>query len=291
MNRTATPSTCPVPNDRGLRTPLNSFPVELLDVILGLVVKNLLKSIPKDAVGRVLRQYRALILTCRMFNFVLDNASVRVFVHETYRYSPTGPEVLFLNPQTPFTPDHPKILTNWPSVFKEIQRLSVRHTEIRNVNSHAMALGKFWLNPTVTLDDIDLYHYVPYNTNFILCLGPLFDRNKRRLKEDEREQIPRVPSPYRVGEMVNVITSRNNQVRFYSVRTWGANHTDHRRPNWTSTLSSSMVAVQVSEWWVWKRSSFYSQGTYMLGYYRENGWVVHLESGAIYTNWPKRPWR
>jgi hypothetical protein len=294
MNRIATAPNRQAPKCRVPGTPLTSFPVELLDLILGLVVKSLLQSVTKERVGCVLQQYRALVFTCRLFKLVLDNASTRILVQNPYHHSLSGLQILVLDPNTPFTYEHPgprpEILTNWASVFKAIQKICVFHIKIYKVENYANEVGKFWMNPTVTPGDIRLCGWGPCDVSLILCLGPLFQRNKRRPIEDERKRVPHLPSPYCVGEIAHVITTSNTQEPFCSVRTWGAKHFDHRRPNWTNALSSSKVAKQVSEWWVWER--LYLRDTYIIGYHKKNVWLVHPQSGEVYTNFPKRPgWR
>ena len=290
-------STYAIRKDQTLAAPLNSFPVELLDSILGLVIKSLVQSIATEPLCSILRQYRALISMCKAFKFVLDNAAVRVVIqHRRYYYSTREFEALFLEPNTPIKQEwnwnQTEILTNWANVFKTVQKLSIDRFKIDKDDNYATAVGKFWLNPMVTPDDVTLHDYGPYDLRLVICLRPLFYRNRRRPTENERKRVLNLRSPYRPGEIVHVIPSSDNQICACSFRTWGIGNNDRKRPDWTNALSSWRVAKQVSEWWVWKKSLYCRDDTYILGYHGKNAWLVNLQTGGIYTNFPKRPqWR
>src|SRR5438046_3434263 len=278
---------------RVLGTPLASFPIELLESILGFAITNLLQSTTKHTLSYILRRYRALVMTCRVFKFVLDNASVQLVV-QTWFSNPwrsTNPQVLVLDPSVKpshgRTHDRTGVLTNWADIFKTIQKLSVRNMEFDLFNKKT--LGKFWMNPIITVDDISLDHYGPVNVNLVVNLGPMFHRTKRRPTDEERKTYPRLPSPYYDSELVNVITTCSKKLYIYSVHTWG---TRYARRNSAIGLSSSNVAREVSEWWVWQTRSYYRTETYIMGYHKGNVWLVDLDSAAIYTSLrEKPPWR
>ena len=149
----------PAPQNRSV-TPLTSFPVELLDSILGFVVESILQSITKESLACILRQYRALLMTCRLFKLILEHDSLQIFVQNWHNTTVKGPRTFVVDYNAPYMTERTgyrtNVLTNWPSVFKAIQKLSLRHTEIYYVESYASTLGKFWLNPMVTFDDIKL---------------------------------------------------------------------------------------------------------------------------------------
>src|SRR5438045_3237845 len=60
---------------------LTNLPTEVLCEILGIVLKDtLLESIQKQTPILGLRQYRALILTCKFFKAIVDTASLQVTI-------------------------------------------------------------------------------------------------------------------------------------------------------------------------------------------------------------------
>ena len=232
-------------------------------------------------------------MTCRVFKFVLDNASLQFVVQTWFRnpWRSTNPRILILDlslqPSHGRTHDRTAVLTNWSDIFKAIQKFSVRNIEYDFVNRKT--LGKFWMNPIITIDDISLDSYEHVNMNLTIQLGPMFHRNKRPLTDEERKTYPRLPSPYFDSELVNVITTYNKQLYIYSVRTWG---TRYGRRNSTTGLSSSNVAREVSEWWVWQTRYYTRSETYIMGYHKENAWLVDLDSGTIRSSLREKPrWR
>jgi len=232
-------------------------------------------------------------MTCRVFKFVLDNASLQ-FVVQTWFSDPwgsTNPRILVLDPRVTLnhgrTRDRTAVLTNWADIFKTIQRLSVRNMGFDFVNRKT--LGKFWMNPIITVDDISLDGCGPVNMNLVVHLGPIFHRNRRPPTDEERMTYPRLPSPYFDSELVNVVTTYSKRLYIYSVRTWG---TRYARRNSMIGLSSSNVAREVSEWWVWQTRYYNRSETYIMGYHEENAWLVDLDSAAIRSSLREKPrWR
>jgi hypothetical protein len=279
----------PQPQNRAV-TPLTSFPVELLYSILGFVLESTLQSITKESLACILRQYRALLMTCRLFKLILEHDALQIFVQNWHNATAKGPRTFFVDYNAQYITEHTghrtNVLTNWPSVFKAIQKLALRQTEVYYVQSYTSTLGKFWLNPMVTFNDIEFNYYAPINLNLIICLRSIFHRDKRPLTGKERQEIPNLPLPYSVGKMVNIIPKADNRVHVYSVLTWGV---ESPRPNWTNTLSGSGVAKQVSEWWIWKELRSYQAKTYIFGYHKKNAWLIDLQFGKVYKNSPERP--
>jgi hypothetical protein len=285
----------PAPHNRSV-TPLTSFPVELLYSILGFVVESTLQSITKESLPCILRQYRALLRTCRLFKLILENDSLQIFVQNWHNATTKGPRTFVVNYNarhiTESTGYRTNVLTNWPSVFKAIQKLVLRQTKLYYVQRYAGTFGKFWLNPMVTFNDIELNYDAPVNLDLIICLRPIFHRDKRPLTEKEREEVPNLPRPYSIGKVVNIIPKARNRIHLCSVLTWGMESNHQPRPNWTNTMSGSNDAKQVSEWWIWRDSRVYPAKTYIFGYHKKNAWLIDLQSRKVYKNPPERPlWR
>ena len=58
---------------------ITTLPPEILDAILGIVLKNgMLASIKQQTPIFGLRQYRALIMTCKLFKTIVDNACLQI---------------------------------------------------------------------------------------------------------------------------------------------------------------------------------------------------------------------
>lgn len=270
---------------------ITTLPVEILDIILGIVLRNAFRSIMTKPIF-VFRQYRALIMTCKRFRFILDNALPRIAIHRQ-RVMPRNTwqiQIWDLNihgstiSETELNSPNTQVLTHWSNFFQTFQKFCLRHIEVASYDYAKTRLGKFWLNPMITLDDFKVLRgNNPYfDTELISHLGGIFQRYKRHPTKQEHKQFKHVPWPYCTSEIIN-ITSLNGKKVAYSVRNWKVQNND--------CLSSKKVANEVSEWWILDSYDFCRDKSFIAGYYRGRAWVVDVRSGTVHTNERCRGWR
>ena len=274
---------------------VTTLPAEILDEILGIVLKHgMLESTKQQSPNISLRQYRALIMTCKLFKAIVDNACLKVTIRCVDLLTRRGNYILekitriLVSPWDDFkTADtqehcgrlcnHATSLKRWNGVFKSFQLVSVRHMSSFNTAS----LGRFWHNPLLQLDDFP--HIDP---PLLHHLRPLFERTKRPPTNVERERFVLTPQlPYTHGEIVNVITRTNKKLRTYSVRTWNATKIH---------LCSLSISARVKEWWIIEVNfNQWITNTYIVGYYRKWAMVVHVDEWQFHQTYAsKKPaWR
>src|SRR5205814_9910993 len=112
-----------------------------------------------------LRQYRALIMTCKLFKAIVDNACVKLTIQcvDLPKQPGTGTfgttTRILVSPWEDFTMAdaqkrdgrsrcHVASLKRWNEVFKSFQLVSIRHMS----NFSDVSLGRFWHNPYLQLD-------------------------------------------------------------------------------------------------------------------------------------------
>ena len=266
--------------------PLAYFPVEILAEILGIVLKDtIIESTKQRSPALSLRQYRALILTCKLFKTIVDTACVQLTIicssyNQSIRFRGTGNTRVLVSPWDVTEPTHNKRhcrtnpIRKWAEVFKLLQLVSVRHMLLSDT-----ALGKFWHNQYLRLDD-----FPTLNPDILKLLRPLFERQKRPATEVDRN-IHHQYHLYSIGDVVNVLPGRTKTKVAISVRTWKARNTP---------LSSLRLSARVKEWWlIWVKRDFYAPQEYFVGYYNRKALVVEVGSWKLHQTVVRRKpaWR
>jgi hypothetical protein len=122
------------------------------------------------------------------------------------------------------------------------------------------------------------------NDELLLVLGPFFKRIEKRtlnLTPYKRQLLYALPTPYVVGNIVNVLLDFNpsNRHLVFSVRRWYARGSD--------TISSQIIAPEVTEWWILQKSPIPLRNGfdgYFVGYHEDKAWVFDAEEMKLYTN-------
>ena len=275
-----------------------TLPTEILHEILGIILKDgMLESINQENPILGLRQYRALITTCKLFKTIIDSAYLN-FTMQCIDL-PWQPEIftrqtrILVSPWDDFSIADAQILTDksrrritsikrWNAAFKSFQLLSVRR--ISSSSFETAAVGRFWRNSYLRLDD-----YPVLDPELLHHLHPLFERTKRSPTNVERQGIlSRTRSSYSHGEIVNVIIGGNNTIMSYSVRMWKAENT---------SLSSLSISLRAEEWWIVEvKRHYYRTITYIVGYYNNRSLVIDTNDWQTYqavdtVRWKKPAWR
>ena len=266
--------------------PLDSFPVEILAEILGIVLKDaIIGSTEQQCPVLSLQQYRALILTCKLFKTIVDTTCVKLMMlcsrlNQPNMFWGTGNARVLVSLCGVMEPIHDTrhcktpLLRKWVEVFKLFQVISVRHMCLSDTT-----LGKFWCNQYIKLDD-----FPTLSPDILKRLRPLFERQKRPPIEVERK-INRQYQLYAIGDVVNVLTGRNKSRVAISVRTWKALN---------MPLSSLSLSARVKEWWIVAVKTEYSgPREYFVGYYDRKALVVEVGNWKLHqTVVQKKPaWR
>jgi hypothetical protein len=157
---------------------------------------------------------------------------------------------------------HIASLKRWERVFQAFQIVLVRHTS----NFKTAALGRFWHNPYLKLDDFPVV-----NTDILPHLHHLFERSKRPPLDAERERVLFTTYLlYSRGEIVNVVTGRDGKIMAYSVRKWRAQ---------SMPLSSLSISARVKEWWIVEGRLGYP---YIVGYYEKRSVIIDVHDWKFY---------
>ena len=267
---------------------ITTLPAEILDEILGIVLKDgMLESIKQKTPILGLQQYRALIITCKTFKAIVDNACLNLTIRcGDIHYFKTTTRIV-VEPWDDFTTTdtqnhrgesrcHIASLKRWNELFKSFQLISVRHMSSFGIG----VLGRFWYNPSLHLDDFPFFV-----ADFLQHLRPLFERTKRPPTNVEREQISlNTQLLYSRDDIVNVITERDKTIMMHSVRTWKSRDI---------LLSSRYVSARVKEWWIVDAKHYYRSYSFIVGYYGTRSLVIGANDWRFYeTVASKKPvWR
>lgn len=274
---------------------LTFLPPEILDKILGNVLEGaLLESANKKNLVIGLRQYHALLLTCKFFKAVIDSACINVSMECL------NPDNLFgviqhkaiirvlVSSQNDFPVTHPlnyivkpccrinAVIKRWDVVFKLFQLLSVRHSLHLNLST----IGKFWFNPYVKLGNL-----LNFDLKIVERLHPMFERTKRPATRKDRDRIPaRSYISYSPNDIVSVIDDTSEHIKTYSVSTWKSKQIP---------LSSLSISARVKEWWIIEARnniSHYFHNIYIAGYYEKRSVIIDVRSWKISQTFEaKRP--
>lgn len=264
-----------------------SLPKEILDMILHHVVMPLLVSLETVPTPvSVFEKFRSLHFVCKMFNICLKNSCPQVEVDCSLTHTEDG---LFFVPKIVDVPKNSNKAWEWSSRswrnhFLFCQNLMVQDAIDRFGRLHHAKLGKFWLNPELALDDLDdIYYSSPDQTvaGLLLVIGPLLQRcigqSELRRTKDIPGAIKWIQSKrseeHTIGETVHVVrTLWGSYCKFtYSVCHWT-----------TPKLSSSIIAPEVREWWVWQRGDNDPMKVFS-GYHENKAWVWWQDK-ELYTN-------
>jgi len=233
---------------------------------------------------KVLAQYRAINLACKLFFYILLNnpksftfrrgreeeeSWVKFVIQETMDASQSIDE----------TDDKTLLCRGWSELFQAYQKLSFKDCgPIVEPPWWSIDMGKFWCNPTITIHD--LIEFAPYcwgrNEQLLLILGDILSRNPRRLTEQQKKLINiHYPIlPYRRGRLMRSLHWYN--VYVFSVKSWMMPRNARR---------SSKIAPEVWEWWVWysldKEENF---SGYISGYRGCKAWVFNANDLKLFTN-------
>lgn len=281
---------------------LFSLPLELIDMILRLVMKRLLRLMTTRASPiSIIEEYRALLLVCKTFKYCLENSSLRIGMRYTAIRMKGDPKAYFVPKVAEITDSNIKhfkprrIFTTWSDVFKVYQKVMFRYAYSNFGEGHFDKLGKFWLNHHCTVVDLDyIWNTVPEETiaELVLLLGRMVERRGRPPNDMPNPAWSRgakfwIPNAtqeigYPVGNVVNAIktlwTGINYNFQYiFSVRDWAAPH--------DPTLCGSKIAPEVKEWWIWPRGndSYYYNGL-ISGYHNSKAWVLQMGHAKLYTN-------
>ena len=291
--------------------PFFVLPNELIDNILHLVIMNLLDLMTtRVAPISVVRDYRALLLTCKYFKAYFDRPSPRIAMRHTAVSLLPNPSdfddfdeflvpqmwlvqadnsLIAFNKRTRNTPvSLLRVWQQWVDIFQVYQKVSARSARPNFRKDCFDVLGKFWLNPKLRLRDLERLCGRKTAPQLLLLLGPALQRRACPLHEF-------VPHPhkswdwkpefwveetnsslnYHVGDVLNIIKtywSTLNCQYVYSVRDW--RHPSH---GW----SGSAIAPEVSEWWIWW--GIWNEEL-VTGYHQEKAWVFEVVRGVLWTN-------
>lgn len=254
-------------------------------VMMSLLVS--LETVPTPV--SVFENFRSLHFVCKMFNICLKNSCPQVEVD--YSLARTK-DALFFVPKIVDVPKNSDKTWKWSSRswrahFLFCQNLMVQDAIDRFGSLHSAKLGKFWLNPQLVLDDLeDIYHSSSDQTvaGLLLLLGPLLERGIDYSEWRRTMDIPgaikwiesKRSEKHTMGETVHVLRTFWDPCCKY---TYSVSH-------WTITddskLSSSIIAPEVREWWVWQRGDTDSMKVFS-GYHENKAWVCWQDK-ELYTN-------
>ena len=261
-------------------SPIAALPVEIVSRILKIVLKESFRvSVIKANPIPGLRQFRALILTCKFFKAIVEadrlNLTIRCtaehFDHHCFARFDADPQIFVVewDNSKPSDPNNSArkvgccvAAERWHLAFELLQLLSVQHTPYDMVPK----FGRFLSNPYIRLDDL------PFLTKGLLHrLGPLLERTSRLPTKAERETMRLTARLFHSrDDIVSVIMGRRNEILLYSVRRWSMGQ----------ILSSSSISTRVNEWWIFESVGRCFGGTcaYVVGYCKTGPLVVSLNN-------------
>jgi hypothetical protein len=279
---------------------LMDFPREIVDIILSYVIKKLFdRMITQEVPVSILREYRALVLTCKTFKLSLENMRPKAAMlplKRPFEYPEfDGHKPRYLVPKISFVYDDnieghgSNIFTTWRDIFMIYQKLMARLAFDNFQDDHVNKLGKFWLNKYLTLSDLmGIFSGCSKTTvaGLILLLGPVVQREGRPHHE-VRSHSFRYASQwigrftrsknYPLGEVNRAIKTHWGDAvasgkLIFSVRDWS-----------TPNMSSIDISPDVKEWWVWYKSGSYPKLRVISGYHEDKAWVC-WGGESLYTN-------
>jgi hypothetical protein len=284
---------------------LLTLPLEILEMILNLVLQNLLLQMKSRRRPRlILSQYRALILTCKWFKVIIDHGSPRVHMNLTAKRYRIGQYVVYC-PNIRLVNDHnihdmekeplftKRYFTQWSVIFKVYQKISILHAHLNydDPPEYLDAVGKFWLNDRVSLTDFrKIYRERYYQVDLLLIMSGAIQKRAHPIEEScgDVATLPglewylhrHTTNMRRVVDIDRVIryaeTGWSDLRYIYSVRDW-------RVPG-DPILRGSLIAPEVTEWWIWLRQSRQGQLEYASAYLDGKVWVFDFASSELYTN-------
>jgi hypothetical protein len=279
---------------------LMDFPREIVDIILSYVIKKLFdRMITQEVPVSILREYRALVLTCKTFKLSLENMRPKAAMlplKRPFEYPEfDGHKPRYLVPKISFVYDDnieghgSNIFTTWRDIFMIYQKLMARLAFDNFQDDHVNKLGKFWLNKYLKLSDLrEIFSGCPESVvaGLILLLGPVVKRQGRPPHELRSQSFRNAyhwinrftrDKKYPLGEVCRAIKTHWEETvscgrLVFSVRDWG-----------TPSMSSIEISPDVKEWWVWYKSDEYFGQRVISGYYEDKAWVC-WGGETLYTN-------
>ena len=298
--RQPSPKQSPAPVEPRL-SPFATLPTEIVAKILRLALQESLRvSIKRANPISAIRQFRALILTCKFFKAIVDTDRLKLTLRCSQHINPHPSTEAPKSPQTlvaEWDNYQPSDSNNdatrhigccqaapetWQLAFKLLQLFSVRHAPKDTV----LQFGRFTSNPYIRLDDFP--HLTP---SLLQRLGPVFRRSSRRPTKAERETLHLVDGVvHSRKDIVSVITGRKKEIQTYSVRAW----------SWSfrSPGLSAEVSPEVNRWWIIKADNnrYWPCCAYIVGYPITGPLVVSVNEGwRVYQMGEEKerkpPWR
>ena len=287
-----------------------SLPIELIDKILNYVLRDLLDqmayfgSLPLN----ILEHFRTLYSTCKTFNHCLENSRPKLHLggyRDLIRNREPPPRYFYVPPFRAATAESEKesprsITTSWPKVFLRFQCFHVNnvyHNFQHKTTKYYKQLGKFWLNPSLKIADLnDLFRCKNgcgvNRATLLLLLEHLHVRQldedlwnqpvegnwqvelafNRRQYEFWWEGLENADDP----EIKNVRGSMYGDPQVVAVREWKARY-DHQ-------FSGANIAPEVKVWWVWRETKYKHYKTWVAGYHEGKAWVFDLMISYLFTN-------
>ena len=273
--------------------------MEILHEILRIVLKESLRaSIERRTPIPGLRQYRALLRTCKFFKAIVDSGRFKLTLrcaqdlnrsHSGRFYKNTPILVSLWGNDNMSAAENSGIkfgccalrAEKWDHAFMSLQILSIGHAP----EPMTAKMGRFVCNPYIRLENMPVL-----NPILLGRLGHVFERTKRLATGVERNGIRLTQClSHSRRDIVSVISGRNNAIVAYSIRSWKAIN---------GTLSSLSMSARVKEWWILESTCspphYYPRYAFLVGYCDTGPLVVNVD--RTWNVWQpttetKRAWR
>jgi hypothetical protein len=288
-----------------------SLPIEVIEKILNYVLGDLLDQMMYFGSHplNILAEFRTLYSTCKTFNHCLEHSRAQIHLggyrgnRDRIRTKEPPPRYFYVPPFSAATAEsekeYPRSITNsWPKVFQRFQCFHVNnvyHNFHHQTTKYYEQLGKFWLNPSLEIGDLnDLFRCKNIcgvnRATLLLLLEQLHVRQwdvdlrnqpaegkwrvewafNSRQHEFWWEGLENADDP----EITNVRGRSFGDPEVRAVREWKATY-DHQ-------FSGAKIAPEVKVWWVWRETKYLK--TWVAGYHEGKAWVFDLMLSYLFTN-------
>jgi hypothetical protein len=166
---------------------LLSLPCEIIEIILNLVLHDLILCMKTRQRPRfIISQYRTLLLICKPFKILIDQAKPRLHMNFTVKYQQIGehkgyyPNIHFITDENIHEMEKDQLFKEryfrqWSIIFKVYQKICIRNADriYHGAHTHLVAIGKFWLNDRVSLGDFrsTVHDHPEENLDLLLILA------------------------------------------------------------------------------------------------------------------------
>lgn len=228
----------------------------------------------------LLKRYRDLLLTCKIFNKSVRELETEISIGSNeHRFAVWWGNKDDWTEEThgPLVGDI-KTYNSFPAFFEGWQIAMLRSqlkVDTINVDQQIKQLGKFYVNPSILANDvtnIGLCCNPDDVPDFLLLLGPFFNRNKTPFQSTVAKKMPLQVFDLEICMHHGDVSMLEGTTLLHSVESW------HYYGG--KFISSKGISGDVDEWWVWT----IGEDLLYAGYAGQRAWVFNAQNKTTCSN-------